>query len=61
MELLGLSLALVLGATCRFFGIPLPAPERFVGAFLLLAMTLGFIAADNLLPHGATLVRPCSK
>ncbi len=55
-EFIGLLLCLIVGAACRFFGIPLPAPERFVGAFVLLAMTLGFVAADAFIPHGQTLL-----
>jgi XapX domain-containing protein len=55
--MIGLALGLVVGAGCRFFDIPSPAPPRFIGACLLLAMTLGFVVADHLLPGGETLVR----
>ena len=54
---IGLVLGLVVGAGCRFFDIPSPAPPRFIGACLLLAMTLGFVVADQVLPPGETLVR----
>ncbi len=54
---IGLALGLVVGSGCRFFDIPSPAPPRFIGACLLLAMTLGFVVADHLLPAGETLVR----
>ncbi len=53
----GLVLGLAVGAGCRFFDIPSPAPPRFIGACLLLAMTLGFVLADRLLPLGQTLLR----
>lgn len=43
---LGIALALAIGAGCRWFEIPLPAPTKLVGALLVLAMTLGFISAD---------------
>jgi XapX domain-containing protein len=33
---------LLIGAGCRFFDIPSPAPPRLIGALLLVAMTLGF-------------------
>lgn len=46
----GLFVGIVIGAGCRFFDIPSPAPPRLIGAFLLLAMTLGFLAAGQLLP-----------
>jgi XapX domain-containing protein len=54
---IGLLLGLVVGAGCRFFDIPSPAPPRLIGACLLLAMTLGFVVADRVLPQGETLVR----
>lgn len=52
----GLLLGLVIGAGCRFFDIPSPAPPRLIGACLLLAMTVGFVTADHLIPPGKTLV-----
>jgi XapX domain-containing protein len=54
---IGLVLGLVVDAGCRFFDIPSPAPPRFIGACLLLAMTLGFVVADHILPAGATMMR----
>jgi XapX domain-containing protein len=50
--IIGLVLGLVIGAGCRFFDIPSPAPPRLIGACLLLAMTIGFVVADHLLPTG---------
>jgi len=55
--IIGLVLGLVIGAGCRFFDIPSPAPPRLIGACLLLAMTVGFVAADHILPPGQTLVQ----
>ena len=49
MTVVGLALGLGVGAGCRFFDIPLPAPPRFIGACVLLAMTVGFVTADRLL------------
>jgi XapX domain-containing protein len=49
MGIVGLGLGLLVGAGCRWFDIPSPAPPRLIGAALLLAMTLGFVAADHLL------------
>jgi XapX domain-containing protein len=54
---IGLVLGLVIGAGCRFFDIPSPAPPRLIGACLLLAMTVGFVTADRVLPPGKTLVQ----
>jgi len=43
---LGVALGLVIGAGCRWFDLPLPAPPRIVGALLVVTMTLGFLATD---------------
>jgi len=45
-EVLGLLLGFAIGAACRWFDIPSPAPPRVVGALLVVAMTLGFLATD---------------
>jgi XapX domain-containing protein len=52
---IGLIVGLIIGAGCRFFDIPSPAPPRLIGALLLVAMTLGFIAAGQLLPAAQTI------
>jgi XapX domain-containing protein len=52
--IIGLMVGLLIGAGCRYFDIPSPAPPRLIGACLLVAMTLGFVAADYLLSHGQT-------
>ena len=49
--LAGLALGFLIGAGCRWFGLPLPAPTRLVGALLVVAMTLGFLGAD----YGVTM------
>jgi XapX domain-containing protein len=54
--IVGLLLGLIIGAGCRFFDIPSPAPPRLIGACLLLAMTIGFVAADNVIPTGTTIL-----
>ena len=43
---IGLGLGLAIGAGCRWFDLPLPAPPKLVGALLVVFMTLGFLAAD---------------
>jgi XapX domain-containing protein len=50
MEIVGLLLGLIIGAGCRVLGIPSPAPPKLTGALLVVAMTVGFIAADRVLP-----------
>jgi XapX domain-containing protein len=44
----GLGLGLAVGAICRAFDIPSPAPPRIIGAVILIAMTVGFIAAGQI-------------
>jgi XapX domain-containing protein len=45
----GLVLGIAIGAACRWFDLPLPAPLALVGAILVVAMTLGFLGADLVL------------
>jgi XapX domain-containing protein len=52
MASIGLALGLGIGAGCRWFDIPSPAPPSLIGAFLLVSITLGSIAADSLLFGG---------
>ena len=47
--LLGLGLAFGIGAGCRYYDLPLPAPPKLMGALLVLSMTLGFVLTYLLL------------
>jgi XapX domain-containing protein len=42
---LGFALALAIGAACRWFGVPLPAPTTLIGALLVASITLGYLGA----------------
>jgi len=44
-ELIGIALGFAIGAFCRWFDLPLPAPPRLVGALLVVTMTLGCLGA----------------
>ena len=44
--IVGIALGLAIGAGCRWFDVPLPAPPKLVGALLVVAMTLGFLGTD---------------
>lgn len=44
---LGFLIAFSIGAGCRWFGVPLPAPPNLVGASLVVAITVGFLAMDR--------------
>ena len=50
--LIGIVVGLGLGAFCRWLDIPLPSPPKVVGAVMVLAVTLGFVAADWALTRG---------
>jgi XapX domain-containing protein len=45
---IGLTLGFTLGFACRFFDIPVPSPPKLLGAFLVVAVTVGYMAADRL-------------
>jgi XapX domain-containing protein len=45
----GLVLGLLIGAACRWFDVPLPGPPKFVGAMLVVAITVGYMATDKLI------------
>jgi XapX domain-containing protein len=45
----GIVMAFGIGAFCRWFDIPSPAPPRLVGALLVIAMTVGFLLTGHLL------------
>lgn len=47
--IVGLTVGFLIGAGCRYFDIPSPAPPRLIGAFMLVAMTLGFVLAGLVL------------
>jgi XapX domain-containing protein len=49
---LGLLLGLAIGAGCRVADIPVPSPHTLVGALLVVAITVGYVAADRLLAPG---------
>ncbi|MBV8335529.1 MAG: DUF1427 family protein [Alphaproteobacteria bacterium] len=56
---IGLVLAFAVGFACRAFGIPSPAPPLIVGALLVMAMTIGYVAVDRWLPSPAQHAHDC--
>jgi XapX domain-containing protein len=46
---IGLIMAFCIGAFCRWFDIPSPAPPRVMGALLVVAMTTGFLLTGQVL------------
>lgn len=51
--LIAILLALMIGVVCRLFEIPLPAPPTLLGVGLILAITIGYIAADRVIANRA--------
>lgn len=47
---MGLVLGFGLGAACRFLRIPVPGPQKLLGALLVAAITAGFVLAGALFP-----------
>ncbi len=58
---LGFALAFALGAAGRWIDIPVPAPNKLIGALLVLAVTLGYLAADSVLPSSAAATGAASS
>jgi len=54
---LGLVLGFGIGFFCRWAGVPVPAPPVLAGALLVLAMTIGFLLADNIAQHRKSTTR----
>jgi XapX domain-containing protein len=47
--ILGFTLAFTIGAVCRLARIPSPAPNAPLGSLLVVAMSVGYIAAERVL------------
>ncbi len=45
----GIALGLAIGGFCRLLDVPVPAPHRIIGGFILIAMTLGYLAAGRIM------------
>jgi len=45
-DVVSVLLALLIGASCRWFEIPVPAPPRLFGALLIIAITGGYMLTD---------------
>lgn len=56
--LIAVILALLIGAACRWFEIPVPAPPRLSGALLILAVTLGYVLTDTWISRRGPLNSP---
>jgi XapX domain-containing protein len=57
--IVGLVLAFAFGFVCRVFGIPSPAPPVILGALLVMAMTVGYLAVDRFMTLPARHAADC--
>lgn len=57
-EAIGILVGLLIGAGCRWFGVPSPAPPQLIGALLVMAMTVGFLVMDRWLAAGQPAPAP---
>jgi len=44
--LLAFCLAFMVGAACRWFDVPVPAPPKLLGALLIITTTIGYMVTD---------------
>jgi XapX domain-containing protein len=51
----GLLLGFLIGVGCRFFDVPVPSLPKLVGALLVVAMALGYLATDMFLARNVRL------
>ena len=59
--LFGLLLGLFIGIGCRFFDIPLPGPPKFIGALVIVSVTLGYLGMDSLLARHAKVTGSAAR
>lgn len=46
--LIGFGLAMLVGGFCRWLKLPAPGPPALSGAFLVVAVSLGYVLADKI-------------
>jgi XapX domain-containing protein len=56
----GSVLGLFIGASCRWFDIPVPSPPKLAGALLVVAMTVGYMVTDRLIATKFSTKDPAS-
>jgi XapX domain-containing protein len=49
MLIVGIALALIIGAVSRWFDLPSPSPSGMAGAVLVFSMTAGYLFANHFL------------
>lgn len=54
-------IAFLIGASSRWFEIPVPAPPKLLGAILILSITLGYVVTDSLIDNSERSVTETSE
>jgi XapX domain-containing protein len=57
-SVIGLLAGFTLGMVCRWLDIPVPSPPKLLGALLVVAITVGYMTADNYLSKPAVAIPP---
>jgi len=47
--IIALLIGFLIGAACRWFDIPVPAPPQLLGVFLIMSITVGYALTDRYL------------
>jgi XapX domain-containing protein len=45
--IIALVIGFLIGAACRWFDIPVPAPPQLLGVFLIMSITVGYLLTDK--------------
>ncbi|MER3428077.1 MAG: hypothetical protein C4334_08240 [Pyrinomonas sp.] len=51
--IIALLIGFLIGAACRWFDIPVPAPPQLLGVFLIMSITVGYSLTDRYLASRA--------
>ena len=52
--IIALLLGFMIGALCRWFDIPVPAPPQLLGVLLIASITLGYLLTDRFIAQRTT-------
>ena len=52
--IIALMLGFMIGALCRWFDIPVPAPPQLLGVLLIASITVGYLLTDHFIARRTT-------
>lgn len=53
--IIGIAIAFLIGAACRYFDLPLPVPNALLGIVLIVTIYIGYVVVDSLLPKSESV------